>query len=338
MNVAVIGLGRMGRRHVQAARDLGARIVGVADPNEDNAKLAAQEHQLASDVLFRDASELLRACKPDCLIVASTAPSHAPVTLEAAAAGVPFIVCEKPMASSLAECDDMIATCKRHGAKLAINHQMRLMEQYIEAKRLLEAPELGGWSSVNVVAGNIGIAMNGIHYFELFRWLTGEQPAQVTAWFAKEPVKSPRGPQFSDRAGQVRVSVASGKRLYLDIGDDQGHGLKVIYAGRNGLFVADELAGTIDHVVRDAEHRELPTTRYGMPATARRLEVAPADAVVPSRRVIDALVNNRDYPTGEDGRTALEVLVAAFVSAESGNVPVAVRAEALPRGRRFDYA
>lgn len=54
--------------------------------------------------------------------------------------------------------------------------------------------------------------------------------------------------------------------------------------------------------------------------------------------MIEALVNGRDYPTGEDGRTAIEVLVAAFVSAESGNVPVAVRPESLPRGRRFDYA
>ena len=242
------------------------------------------------------------------------------------------------MASSLDECDQMIEVCRRHGAKLAINHQMRLMDQYLEAKRLIEAPEFGGWSSITVIAGNFGIAMNGIHYFELFRWLTGELPAQVTAWFSREPVKSPRGPQFTDRAGQVHLSTASGKRMYLETGDDQGNGIRVIYAGRNGMVIADELGGRIEHLVRHAEHRELPTTRYGMPSDLRQLEVAPADAVVPSKRVLEELLAGRDYPTGEDGRTALEVLVAAFVSAESGNVPVAFKPAALPRGRRFDYA
>jgi predicted dehydrogenase len=336
MKAGVVGLGRMGRRHVQALRDLGAEIVGVADPFEDNARLAAKEHQLPNDALFRDAGELLRARTLDCLVVATTAPGHAPITIQAAVAGVKHIVCEKPMASSLAECDQMIEVCRRHGAKLAINHQMRFMEQYLEAKRLIEAPEFGGWSSINVIAANFGLAMNGIHYFELFRWLTGEIPAQVTAWFSREPVKSPRGPQFSDRAGQIYLSVASGKRMYLEAGDDQGHGIRVVYAGRNGMLIADELGGRIEHVVRQPEHRELPTTRYGMPADTQQLAVAPADAVVPSKRVIDALVSGRDYPTGEDGRTALEVLVAAFVSAESGNVPTAIRA--LPRERRFDYA
>ncbi len=331
MKVAVVGLGRMGRRHVQAARDLGAQIVGVADPVEDNAKLAASEHQLPSSVVFRDIDELLRAGTPDCLIVASTAPSHAPLTIKAAEAGVKHIVCEKPMASSLTECDQMIDTCRTHGTKLAINHQMRLMEQYTEAKRLIEAPEFGGWSSINVIAGNFGLAMNGIHYFELFRWLTGETPAQVTAWFSREPVKSPRGPQFSDRAGQIYLSTPSGKRMYLEAGDDQGHGIRVIYTGRNGMLIADELGGRIEHVVRPAEHRELPTTRYGMPADTRMIEVAPADAVVPSKRVLDALMSGGDYPTGEDGRTALEVLVAAFVSADAGSVPTKFTPTALPR-------
>jgi predicted dehydrogenase len=338
MKIAIVGLGRMGRRHVQAARDLGAQIVGVADPLEENAKLAAQEHQLPANVVFRDAGELLRAVTPDCLVVASTAPSHAPLTIQAAEAGVKHVLCEKPMASSLAECDQMIEVCRRHGTKLAINHQMRVMEQYLEAKRMIEAPEFGGWSSINVIAGNFGIAMNGIHYFELFRWLTNELPAQVTAWFSREPVKSPRGPQFSDRAGQVYLATASGKRMYLEAGDDQGHGIRVVYAGRNGMLIADELGGRIEHVVRQPEHRELPTTRYGMPADTRQLEVAPADAVVPSKRVLDALLSGRDFPTGEDGRTALEVLVAAFVSAESSNAPVAFKPTALPRGRRFDYA
>jgi hypothetical protein len=70
----------------------------------------------------------------------------------------------------------------------------------------------------------------------------------------------------------------------------------------------------------------------------RRLEVAPADAVVPSQRVLEALVAEREFPTGEDGRTSLETLVAAYVSSESGGSSVRVQDNELPRSRRFDYA
>jgi hypothetical protein len=126
--------------------------------------------------------------------------------------------------------------------------------------------------------------------------------------------------------------------MFMDIGEDQGHDLCVVYAGRTGMVTAHELRGTIDVTVRDAEYRALPTTRYGMPGPMRRLEVAPADAVVPSQRVLEALVAERDFPTGEDGLTSLETLVAAYISAEAGGQSVRVRSNELPRSRRFDYA
>jgi predicted dehydrogenase len=338
MKVAVVGLGRMGRRHVQAVRDLGADIVGAADPREENARIAADEHHLAPSVMFRDATELLRATRPECLVVATTAPGHCPITLAAIDAGVGFVLCEKPLASSLAECDAMVAAARRQGTRLAVNHQMRFMDQYLEAKRILESPEFGGWASINVIAGNLGIAMNGTHYFELLRWLASETPSTVNAWFAAEKVASPRGPEFSDRAGQVRVATPSGKRLYLEAGADQGHGVRVTYAGGTGMLVADELAGQIEYSTRLAEHRALPTSRYGMPGTSERHAVTPADAVLPTRRVLEALLAERDYPTGEDGRTAFETLVAAFVSSESGGATVDLRSTQLPRERRFDHA
>jgi predicted dehydrogenase len=338
MKAAVVGLGRMGRRHVQALRALGMQLGGGADPSENSIAATVKELGIPREHLFRDIDELLAATRPECLVIATTADSHAGLTIRAANAGVKYILCEKPMAASLDECDEMIAACKRHGARLAINHQMRFMEQYLEARRIIEAEDFGGWASINVIAGNFGLAMNGTHYFELLRWLSGSPLDTVTAWFSKHPIASPRGPAFFDRAGQVRVTTPSGKRLFMDIGDDQGHQIRVVYAGRTGMLVADELGGRLEWTVRAAEHRDLPTTRYGMPGPADRLEVAPADAVVPSQRVLEALVAERDFPTGDDGRTALAALVAAYVSSETGGRSVRVDAKELPHSRRFDYA
>ena len=71
---------------------------------------------------------------PELVVVASTADTHCKYTCAAAEAGAQVVLCEKPMGVSLTECDLMIETCRAHGTKLAINHQMRYMEQYTAAK------------------------------------------------------------------------------------------------------------------------------------------------------------------------------------------------------------
>ncbi len=254
-----------------------------------------------------------------------------------ARAGARFVLCEKPMATSLRDCDRMIEACGSRGTRLAVNHQMRFMPQYTEPKRIVESPAFGGLSSVTVVAGNLGLAMNGTHYFEMFRYMTGEPPAWATAWFDPHPVPSPRGPSFEDRAGTVRLTTDSGHRFYLDASADQGNGVVVVYAGPFGQLIVDELAGSLEWLVRAPEHRGLPTTRYGMPSARHSSNVAPADSVAPTRAVLEALLTDGDVPSGEDGRLAVATLVAAYASDEAGHVSIPIDA-ALPLERKFPWA
>jgi predicted dehydrogenase len=328
----------MGRRHIQAVRSLGHDVCGVSDISTDALELTEREHGIGPERQFRTLGALLTATTPDALIVATTAPTHAAYTCEAADAGVRYVVCEKPMAVSLAECDRMIAACRASGTRLAINHQMRFMEQYIEPKAIVESEGFGGLQSVTVVAGNFGLSMNALHYFEMFRFMTGERPRTVTAWFAHDSVPNPRGPQFSDRAGSVRLETGSGRRFYLDCWSDQGHGVQAVYAGPFGQIHIDELQGTMHVTLREAEYRDLPSTRYGMPAVRIDRSIAPADVIGPSAAVLRAVVDGHDYPTGEDGRLAVSVLVAAYLSHERGHQPIDLERDALPLERVFPWA
>jgi hypothetical protein len=168
--------------------------------------------------------------------------------------------------------------------------------------------------------------------------MTDELPATVTAWFSAERVPNPRGAQYDDCGGAVRLTTASGKRFYMDAGTDQGHGVHVTYAGRNGRLDIDELAGRGRLVVRKREHRAVPTTRYGMPWDERDFAIAPADAVVPTRAVLAALLAGGDYPDGAVGRSAVEVLTAAYLSHEQGGAAIDLANVALPRERIFTWA
>jgi predicted dehydrogenase len=338
MRTAIIGLGRMGRRYVQIVRNLGLPIVGTHDANPATLREAAAGLALPPDCLFSDASALFGKARPECVIVATTAPTHCDYTCRAADAGARYVLCEKPMAVSLAECTRMIETCNRHGVALAINHQMRYMEQYTLPKRIVNSAEIGGLASVSVVAGNFGLAMNGTHYFEMFRFMTDEEVTHVTAWLAMDRLPNPRGAEFADRAGQIRMTTRRGKRFYMDAGPDQGHGLRVVYAGLHGQVAVDELAGTLEVSARKPEHRMLPTTQYGMPWDAHVERIAPADVIAPTQAVLLDLIGQGNFPNGHDGRLAVAALVAAHVSHESGNVPVAVEIERLPQARTFPWA
>jgi predicted dehydrogenase len=174
LDVAVIGLGRMGLRHVQAVKQIGMRICGVADVSASAVKTACETYGLDSSVGFTDVNVMFRAVRPAAVVIATTAPSHRSYVLAAAEAKARYILCEKPMATSLADAVLMDEACKRHGATLAINHQMQFMPHYARVKALVGSNELGPLSSILMAGSNFGLAMNGSHYFEMFRYISGE--------------------------------------------------------------------------------------------------------------------------------------------------------------------
>jgi predicted dehydrogenase len=325
-NFIIVGAGRMGLAHLQAARNLGLTAAAICDVAEANrAKAAAAADGVPSDRLFDDASRMF-AQHPgaDLVIIATTADSHRRLVEDAARSGARHILCEKPMATSVADCDAMIAACEASGSQLAINHQMRFMAQYTVVRDELATGRFGPLASMTVTAGCFGLAMNGSHYCEAFAWLAGSPIATATAWFSGEPFNNPRGPRFFDQAGEMRFQSADGRRLILNIGNDQGHGMTAMYATRFGHIFVDEFEGLCLATARKPEHQSMPVTRYGMPWNRWERRFPQADNVAPTEAVMRALLGGASFPNGRDGRNVVAALAAAYKSAASGNMPVSV--------------
>lgn len=330
MKTALIGLGRMGMRQATVLRQCGLDITAISDLNADACATAGEEYDVAPENRFASGEELIEKTRPELLVIATTAPSHRELVIKAAQSGARKILCEKPMAVSLDECQQMVDACQAAGVELAVNHQMRSMEQYTVPKYMAASPEFGGIGSVIVSAGNFGMAMNGTHYFEMFRYMTDEEPVLVSAWFSDDNLPNPRGPQFKDAAGSIRLETPSGKRFYMDCSSDQGHGMQVTYNCRNGRITIDELDGSMHYVARHPEHRSQPTTRYGMPYDKGARTITPADAVAPTRAVLESLLKGEDFPNGQDGLLAMKLLIAAHVSNSRGGTTIDLRKEDLP--------
>lgn len=338
LRLGIVGLGKMGVRHLEAARAVGMEVCGAADVDISTLKSVNRDYGLEEAELFVDASEMIKKIKLDCIVIATTAPTHEEFVLAAAAAGIKYILCEKPMAISLKQAEQMVRACDKAGARLAINHQMRFMPQYTRVKELINSEKLGPLSSIIVAGSNFGLAMNASHYFEMFRYISGETINRIQAWFDVDQLANPRGPQFEDRSGRLLAKSKSGLTLYIDFASTAGWGLQVIYICRYGQIIVDELNSVMKVSAREGEFREFPTTRYGLPSTIEEFEIEPLDAVASTISVWEALLLNKNFPDAQAGKHALACLVAAHVSDGSGGQVISVDESVLPCNRLFKWA
>ena len=340
LTCGIVGCGRMGTSHAKSILLAGHQINYLVDTNTasfDSLLSSVSATELKPST-YSSLDQLLKDAVPDLLVIATTADSHANHAITALSCGVKLILLEKPAATSLQACSEMAECISRFGGRIAVNHQMRFLPQYSIPKDLLSSPSYGGFKSMHVTAGNFGMAMNATHYFEAFRFLADESPTKVSAWFDVDVLPNPRGPQFQDVSGCIRVTTPSGHRLYIDASCDQGHGLQVTYMGRNGRVTVDELTGDMTTVVRQSEHSDLPTSRYGMPVDVNHQQIRPVELVDSSCQVLQALIDGENYPTLSEATLAVKILVAAYHSHRNDGASVSLASVSDSDAEMFSWA
>ena len=133
--VAVVGVGSLGFHHARILRSLpGARLVGIHDAN--GARAAEVAAQLGTEA-FADFEKLLGRC--DAAIIAVPTSEHASVALRAIERGVNVLI-EKPIASSLAEADLILAAAERSGSFVGIGHVERFNAAFRACAEMLHEP------------------------------------------------------------------------------------------------------------------------------------------------------------------------------------------------------
>jgi predicted dehydrogenase len=204
LGVGIAGAGFMGKTYARTVATLveGARVAAVACGSGAPA-LAAEYGVPAEDSL----DALLARDDVDIVCIATPHALHSAQALSAARAGKHLLI-DKPMATTAAECDAILAACAEHGLRCEITYTQRERVCNIETKRLLESGELGRLiylRNTQVVPGgmadtprwqlepeNVGILMgHGIHNIDQVRWFTGREVAKV---FAKVRALDPRYP------------------------------------------------------------------------------------------------------------------------------------------------
>ena len=335
VGVGIIGAGFIASLHVEAlARVPEARVVAVASPTAGHAEGFARRHGIPH--AYADYRALLE--RSDVHLVTLSLPNdlHCQATLDAAAAGK-HVVCEKPMATSLAECDRMIQACRAAGVKLMYAEELCFAPKYVRAKQLADEGALGRVYQVkqsechdgphsdwfwNVERSGGGVLMDmGCHSIEFARWVFGKpRPLSVYAQLGTYVHQGrTRGDDHSvclvEYEGD-RIGVAENSWARRGGVDDRAE----IY-GAAGLTIADLLRGSSLLTFSEPGYgyavEKAPSTRgwtftmfeenwnYGFPQEMAHFVRCVRDDLAP-------------LESGEDGRQVIELICAAYESARTG--------------------
>ena len=146
MNVAILGYGSIALDHVKAIRAIGTTragndlaLYGVMGPHEEPTRAFGEAHGMV--VATTDLDALLADPAVDAVVVCSPSPDHAAQTERALRAGK-HVLCEIPLAMSLAETDRLIALADEVDRRLMVCHTQRWGPALTEARRRIAAGDL----------------------------------------------------------------------------------------------------------------------------------------------------------------------------------------------------
>lgn len=127
MKIAIIGTGGMGANHVEAYKYVkGLEVCAVADTNF---KAAQQYSKMLNCKAYRSIDELLGDITPDAVDICVPSFLHYEYSLKCIEKGI-HVFCEKPMAHSVSEADEMIACAKKKGVKMMVGQVLRYWPEY----------------------------------------------------------------------------------------------------------------------------------------------------------------------------------------------------------------
>ncbi|MEJ6951879.1 Gfo/Idh/MocA family protein [Natronospora cellulosivora (SeqCode)] len=221
IKVAIIGVGAIAPSHIQAYQEFEERceIVALCDIYPEKAEAGAKKFDLDVDI-YDDHKKMLDREDIDLVSVCTPPYTHAEISINFLKAGK-NVICEKPMASSLEECDAMNVAATNSGKILSIIAQNRFTNPMMKLKKVLETELMGPivhtqvdsfwwrgysyydlwWRGTWEKEGGGPTLNHAVHHIDIFRWMNG-MPSEITAVMSNAS---------HDNAEVEDVSVAIGK-------------------------------------------------------------------------------------------------------------------------------
>ena len=329
VKVALIGAGYIGQTHISALKQIkNAQIIAVVDNLEDRGIKIAQS---INAKYYKNIDELLKNTDADCVDVCVPTFAHPETVIKAANAGK-HVLCEKPIALTLQDADEMIKASKVNNIKAMNGLILRFWPEYVKIKEIIDSGfygepmhafcerlavtpdwQVGNWDKNEKFSGGAAIDLH-IHDLDLLIWLFGK-PEIVKAQGSINPENPEGGFSHIFTTAQFKKD----KSGFAEGGWD----FKGAFPFTMAFRVLCE-KGTIEWIFRAGKNIEERAQAsnikiYNTDGSIKTIEVSQSDAFF---NELSYFINciEEDKPiekaTFEDGKAALKFALAAIKSAK----------------------
>jgi len=271
---------------------------------------------------YTDYRAMLAQEKPDLVSVCTPDHLHADITVDAANGSAKAILCEKPIATTLADADRMIAAAEANQVLLSIEHTRRWSPIFLKARELIRSGEFGPLRSItaNMYSPRSMLFRNGTHLIDMICFFAEAAPAWLFAeleegfdHFTEYKSDGGHDPK-TDPAASAYIHFANGVRAYYN-------SLKITMLGSQFELVCDkarlELSDSGLTLIHARGHTEWARTTLPVDDYMYTYQLAAL------AELIQRLEQGGDLISpGCEARKTLEIMLAMLKSHELGNVRV----------------
>ncbi len=319
---AVVGMGHIAQAAVLPAfahAQRNSRLTAIVSDDATKRRELTRRYKLEATYRYEEYDRCLQ--NVDAVYVALPNSQHADYTIRAANAGV-HVLCEKPMAVTVSECEEMIAACRRNGVKLMVAYRLHFEEMNLRAVDLVRRGRIGepkffnSSFSMTVRRGDIRTKREygggtlydiGVYCINAARYLFRAEPTEVMA-----------------------ISVNGGGAKLAEI-DESTAAILRFEGDRIASFVtsfnahdvaAYRIVGTKGQLQVDPayEYAEGLAYRLSVNGKSERKRIGKRDQFAPELlHFSDCILKNREpEPSGEEGLQDVRIVQALYESAETG--------------------
>lgn len=330
LGIAVVGLGHLALEQILPGfgQARSVRVTALVSGHREKALAVAAQHGVPEASIYDYATFDTIRDNPavDAVYIVLPNAMHEEFVLRAARAGK-HVLCEKPMAATVPEAERMVAGCAAAKVRLMIAYRMQYEATQRAAIAMARGGELGAlrlmqavngqndvpgqWRQVQAMAGGGSLPDVGIYCLSAFRYITGEEPIEVTGRLTR-PANDPRFREVEDIAtftalfpsgvmgvGTSAYSIHEARNLTV-IGDKGWVGIDNAFAYNNLTMQVSRKTATVNGI----DHRQYPPKNQFATEMDHFAEAIRADAV--------------PHTPGEEGLADMRIMAAIYESAAGG--------------------
>lgn len=339
LKFGVVGCGSFSVQHLNGLKyQKRAEVVALCDLDIELCRKKAEKFEFDTADIYSDYDKMLAEADIDAVIVSTNDQSHCELSVKALRAGK-HVLCEKPMALTIEECEEMVKAEDESGKKLMIGQICRMTPGFIEAKRLLDEGVIGElfyaestyahdyspFTNKNTWRGDPlrHIVIGGAcHAIDLLRWIAGN-PSETTAYSNSKVLTDIPTDDCTVAIFRFPNNVIG--KMFTSSGCKRPYTMRTQLYGTKGTIVVDNT----DNFITVHRERVVPGEKILDGAFGREQEnevtvrypitLDNHNVTGEHNAFIDAILEDKPVPTdGREGMATVKVCRAVIDSADNG--------------------